>query len=149
MAGQNIGNVYYSNSNGNTWSTVNDGLPNSNIRSLAISGSTVFAGTYGSGVYKSTDNGIHWTASNNGLNANGPMTVASNDPTLYAGNFRMYVSTNNGNSWTAINNRLVVNSYITSITISGTNMYPSTLPYYEINKTINFGEYLAIFHTHY
>ena len=34
---------------------------------LAVSGTNLFAGTYGGGVFLSTNNGTNWTAVNNGL----------------------------------------------------------------------------------
>ena len=37
------------------------------IKSFAVSGTNIFAGTVGGGVFLSTDNGTSWTQVNNGL----------------------------------------------------------------------------------
>ncbi|MGB3075886.1 MAG: hypothetical protein WBB36_11225, partial [Chitinophagales bacterium] len=39
--------VYLSNNNGGSWSSVNIGWTNSNVSSIAINGSDIFAGTSG------------------------------------------------------------------------------------------------------
>jgi hypothetical protein len=46
------GNVFLSTNNGTTWKQMNDGLPYNYVLSLAVIGSNVFAGTYGTGVWK-------------------------------------------------------------------------------------------------
>ena len=51
FAGTDSG-VFQSNDNGMTWSTFSEGLMNPYVRSLSVSGSTLFAGTYGSGMWK-------------------------------------------------------------------------------------------------
>jgi photosystem II stability/assembly factor-like uncharacterized protein len=57
--------VYTSLNNGTSWTTTST-LPDLTVRSLAVSGSTVYAGTE-SGVYFSTNNGNTWTAANTGI----------------------------------------------------------------------------------
>ncbi|MGC8654760.1 MAG: T9SS type A sorting domain-containing protein, partial [Candidatus Kryptoniota bacterium] len=41
-----------STNNGTSWTAVNNGLTNTNVFALAISGTNIFAGTYGSGVWR-------------------------------------------------------------------------------------------------
>ena len=54
------GGVFLSTNNGTNWTLVNNGLIPF-VRSLAVSGSNIFAGTGGGGVYLSTDSGQNWT----------------------------------------------------------------------------------------
>ena len=50
FAGNYFGDVYRSTDNGANWTAVNSGLMYTNIRSLAVIDSNIFAGTYGGGV---------------------------------------------------------------------------------------------------
>ncbi|MCK7528688.1 MAG: hypothetical protein MZV64_69590 [Ignavibacteriales bacterium] len=59
--------VFLSTNNGTSWTAVNTGLTNTNVRALAVSGTNLFAGTDGGGVFLSTNNGTSWTAVNTGL----------------------------------------------------------------------------------
>ncbi len=44
--------------NGNNWSMVNNGsITTSNVKSLAVLGTNIFAGTWYDGVFRSTNNG--------------------------------------------------------------------------------------------
>ena len=45
----------------------NKGLTNLDVYSIAVSGNTLFVGTYGGGVFISNDNGKCWKKANNGL----------------------------------------------------------------------------------
>ncbi|MBK7868352.1 MAG: hypothetical protein IPJ75_15960 [Ignavibacteriales bacterium] len=49
--------MYISTNNGTSWNAVNNGLTNSNVSALDVSGTNLFAGTNGGGVYLSTNNG--------------------------------------------------------------------------------------------
>jgi hypothetical protein len=119
------GRVFYSANSGGAWSEAGYGIP-AVIRSLAVSGNTVFAGTYGGGVYLSTSNGTTWTAANNGLNTPGPAVVAINGASIIAGNFGIYLSGNNGSSWTPINNGFPMTSYVTAFAFNGANIFVGT-----------------------
>jgi len=46
------GGVFLSTNNGTSWTQVNTGLPSTSVRSLAVSGANLFAGTYERGVWK-------------------------------------------------------------------------------------------------
>src|ERR1035437_5473395 len=79
------------------------------IPCFAVSGSHLFAGTFGNGVYLSTNSGTSWTAVNNGLPASSFITaLAVSGTNIFAGTYGygggVFLSTNNGTTWTAVNN---------------------------------------------
>ena len=59
--------VFVSTNNGTSWTAVNSGLTNTDVRALAVSGTNLFAGTGGGGVYLSTNNGTSWSAAGTDL----------------------------------------------------------------------------------
>src|SRR6266566_6254561 len=68
FVGTQGGGIFRSSDNGETWTGVNNGLTDTNVRALAINNNgDIFAGTPGGGVYRSTDNGENWTLIDNGL----------------------------------------------------------------------------------
>ncbi len=84
------GGVSKSINGGDSWTPVNTGLTNTDVRALAIDPSTpttFYAGTYG-GVFKSTNGGGNWTAVNTGLTNRQVWALAINPATpdtVYAG----------------------------------------------------------------
>jgi len=107
--------LYLSTDNGVSWKDISNGLPSSNVRTLAISGTNLFASIGsngvrqpGYGIYRSTNNGASWTAANNGLTNTDVSDFAisvnkSGDTSIFAGTDRgVFLSTNNGLSWSSI-----------------------------------------------
>jgi hypothetical protein len=79
------GGVYLSTNNGNSWTAVNSGITDSTIRSFAVSGTNIFAGT-NNGVFLSTNNGNSWISVNSGLPPNIMIaSMAISGSVLYAG----------------------------------------------------------------
>ncbi|HXB42311.1 MAG TPA: family 16 glycosylhydrolase [Bacteroidia bacterium] len=118
--------------NGTSWSVITS----SNywyITSLAVSGTNIFAGTYGTndgGV--NLYNGTSWTTVNSGLsNTNVTSLAIINSTSLVSGTMGggIFYSSNNGTSWTACNGTGLTNLEITALTydasastlIAGTN----------------------------
>jgi len=103
-------------------------LANVIIRSLAVSGSNIFAGTRYSGVHLSTNNGDSWTAVNSGLTNANVRSIAISGTNTFLGTQAngVFLSTNNGDLWTAINTGLT-NNNVTSLAISGTNIFAGTM----------------------
>jgi hypothetical protein len=102
------------------------------VQALAVSGSTVFAGTeplignYGV-VLVTTDNGTSWTVANNGLTNQIVNALAVSGSTVFAGmangaygNGGVYVTTDNGASWTASG---FANQYVRAFAVSGSSVY--------------------------
>ena len=88
------------------WEQTND-LDGVLVYSLAVSGTNLFAGTYG-GVFLSTNNGTSWTQVNTGLTNTNVRSLAVSGTNLFAGTEGggVFLSTNNGTSWTQVNTGL-------------------------------------------
>lgn len=110
------------------WTPVNNGITNFNTIPLAVSGTDLFAGTYGGGMFFSSDNGANWTAVNTGLTSLDIFSLASDGTNTFAGSFGggVFRTTNNGASWTAVNNG-ITNFSIYAMAVNGTNVYAGTL----------------------
>jgi len=51
---------FFSNDNGASWSTVNNGLTDTIINCIAVTGDNIYAGTAHGGIFLSADNGASW-----------------------------------------------------------------------------------------
>jgi photosystem II stability/assembly factor-like uncharacterized protein len=100
------------NHDGERWTGPVAGLLYQDIRSFAVSGSRLFAGTKRHGLFGSTDNGTSWTAANTGLPAYVDVLSLAVLPTsggtcLVAGTSEGVVrSSDNGESWIPANTGL-------------------------------------------
>jgi hypothetical protein len=104
------------------------------VYSFAVSGTNLFAGTFG-GVFLSTNNGTSWTAVNNGLTNTWVNALAVSGTNLFAGTNGggVFLSTNNGTSWTSVNTGLT-NPYVNALAVSpaaggtgGTYLFAGTI----------------------
>ena len=145
FAGTEGGGVFLSTDDGNSWQTANNGLGDSSVYSLIISGANIFAGTR-NGVFRSTDNGTNWTSANTGLPSDyrvSAFTASNNgegETNLFAGTDGggVFLSTNNGTNWGAVNDGFPRNTSdtatylnVTTLTVSpngagGTNLFAGT-----------------------
>ena len=103
--------------------------PPSDIRSLAVNGTDIFAGTI-YGAYRSTDNGTSWTAINTGLgippNSMQVQAFAISGSNIFAGmDAGVYLSTNSGTSWTSVSSGLNY-ADVSALAISGGNLFAGT-----------------------
>jgi len=108
---------------------VNNGITNQSVRALAISGTNIFAGTYGGGIFLSTNNGTNWVAVNNGITNLTVLSLAISGTNIFAGSGGVYYSSNNGANWIlknqgftdihAIISLIITNNYI----FAGTGYY--------------------------
>jgi hypothetical protein len=118
--------VCFSSDNGNSWS--NNHTLSYGVDCFAVNGSSIFAGTLGSGIYSSADYGNTWTADTAGLGIS-PMIhcLAISGTTLFAGTEAgMYVSTNQGSTWSAHNSGLSSSTIVRSILVNGGNIFAGT-----------------------
>jgi hypothetical protein len=120
------GGVYRSTDNGDTWTVVNNGLPNLNARSLAADGTYLYAGL-DDAIAVSSDDGDNWAAVNTGLPLGAPplavRSFATSGAKIYAGtNKGVFESTLGGTSWTSANSGLFEVD-IQTLTLDGTTLY--------------------------
>ncbi len=122
--GNNIyagGTDFWNSTNGGVnWSASDSGIANYQIYSLAVSGSTLFAGTNG-GVFLSTDSGKNWTPTGfttwtTALAVVGTIVLAGTDQS------GIYRSTDGGLHWTAANNGITIGN-ITSVVAYRNNLF--------------------------
>lgn len=104
-AGTNGGGVYKSADQGDTWTQVNSGLGNLDVRALATDPATagvVYAGTHGNKVYKSTNHGTSWTLVATGFSSTNVLSLVMKTGLLYAGcdDGKLYKTTDGGANWT-------------------------------------------------
>ena len=126
---ENKGEVYKSTDYGETWTVLNNGIPDAQIWSIALdenspeSSRTLYAASYDHGAYKTTDGGQNWFPINNGLGVDNNLLIKkiAIDPNhsnvLYAGfsskvieegdNYTtiqggLFKSVNGGDSWTRV-----------------------------------------------
>ena len=104
------------------WTQVNNGLTHTDVRTLAVSGTNIFAGTDGGGVFLSTDNGTSWTAVNTGLTNRIVQSLAVSGTNLFAGTWGggVFLSTDNGTNWTQTR---LATTEVRSLAVSGTNLF--------------------------
>ena len=139
------GGIFRSTNNGATWTSASSGLLDTSafasyyyyIYALAVSGTTLFAGT-DNGVFVSTNNGASWTAASTGLQANGiypyPQitSLAVSGSNVFAGAnggtpSGVYMSTNNGASWTMPDTGMTgYNIHYTQLLVWGNRLYALT-----------------------
>ncbi|MCX6158558.1 MAG: T9SS type A sorting domain-containing protein [Ignavibacteriae bacterium] len=119
--------MYLSTNNGTSWTTVNNGLTNQYVNALAVSGTNIFAGTWGGGLFLSTNNGSNWTAVNNGLTGR-VNALAVSGTNIFAGtvNVGVFLSTNNGTSWVQKNQGLNAIPPVWSLLVANGYVYAGT-----------------------
>jgi photosystem II stability/assembly factor-like uncharacterized protein len=127
FAGSN--NYFYRSTDlGNSWITLNSGLPSTpEISSIVFKDSNIFIGT-NNGVYKSSDQGNTWSAANTGITGFSVTCMAVQGNIIYAGTHShgIFKSSDNGNLWTAINNGLdwqYVYKSINGLVTSGSKIF--------------------------
>jgi ligand-binding sensor domain-containing protein len=128
FAGTNGGGIFLSTDKGINWNSIDSGITNMQITSLAMNNNYLFSGTRGDGVFRSNNNGLTWTAVNAGLTNLTIQTLAAQDSNLYAGtDSGIYFSANSGANWVAANSGLSWNvNGIRCLVISDTTVFAST-----------------------
>jgi hypothetical protein len=87
---------------GETWDTLNNGLPDKGITDILPSqGNDLYVATLNNGVFYSPDGGLSWKAFNRGLNASLTLCLLQKGNTLYAGTSQgVYTATTKEGIWT-------------------------------------------------
>lgn len=114
--------VYLSADSGTTWTSINNGQPDSFVTNIAVSGNNIIAGAY-TGIYVSSNNGATWTQVSDIF----PLynTFLASGDTVLAGGASVYESLNSGASWSAITGNLTACTY-SSILAADNNIFTGT-----------------------
>ncbi|MDP2302047.1 MAG: T9SS type A sorting domain-containing protein [Ignavibacteria bacterium] len=141
FAGAMFGGAYRSSNGGGSFTTINNGLSNNNVSTLAVMDSSIFAGTgdangvSAAGVFRSNNNGDSWTQINNGLPptlmvwslaVTGNNIFASSSSSGQNKVADVYLSTDRGENWSSVSTGLISN-YIQAVFIHNTNIFAGTL----------------------
>jgi hypothetical protein len=124
------GTVLRSTNSGASWDDIGSNLPpNLNFISLAVHGTTLFAGSVGGGVYRTSNEGDFWTEANNGLPADAiaQALVVSGASVfvglgLSSGDALVFQSTDFGISWTEFTNGLT-GTFVKSLASSDDTLF--------------------------
>jgi hypothetical protein len=100
--------IYKNTVGSNSWTAASSGLTNLIVRSIIVSGTTLFAGTQGGGIFKSTNDGGVWVAAGTGIPLYSNVTTfASSGTNVYAGcDHGVFWTGNGGSSWMPVNTGL-------------------------------------------
>ena len=132
IAGTSDG-VAITDNNGALWTPVNNGFPYDSIgmmypwiNSLAVSGTTIYAGTTGEGVFVTTNYGTNWDSINTGLINKNIRALAISGTNIFAGTpSGAFFSSNFGANWVSISTGLT-DSSIYSFVTSGDTLFAGT-----------------------
>ena len=118
------GGLFRSDDEGDTWTRIATKEITDTVRTLAVYGTTLYAGTSDSGVFRSDDRGDSWTAVNNGLTHREVSTLlAVNENTVFVGTqVGVFRTTDSGNSWVETNTGLT-NTTVYDFEVVGNKIY--------------------------
>ncbi|HWY35128.1 MAG TPA: hypothetical protein VNX68_10820, partial [Nitrosopumilaceae archaeon] len=114
-----------------SWANFSNGLTSQAIYSLQISGTNIYAGSYGKGVFISPTANANWT-STSGMQINSEFisSISVNGSDVYAGNASgypaLYHSTNGGANWAQSSTFSFLNKQVGSVITDGTNIFAGT-----------------------
>jgi hypothetical protein len=123
--------VFLSTNKGGSWTAVNEGLGNNGVYdyvyALAVSGTALYAGTYGGGVFRTTNSGTSWIPVNAGLENKNVQSLVTSGGNLLAGTNGggVFRSTDSGTSWSPVIGGLT-NLSIRCLVVSGSNIFAGT-----------------------
>jgi|GEM_PF-4365298 len=119
--------IYYSPDNGNSWTTLNNGISRTPTYTLFTHDSDLYAGG-NHGVFYSPDHGANWECRNEGIDKyEAPDKIMTQGENIYGLSMGegMYHSGDNGNAWSPINNGLQIlgpGAWPVDFNVAGTNL---------------------------
>ena len=124
FAGTYEDGIFLSTDEGLNWTEVNNGLDGKEVRSFAISGTKILAGTR-SGLFISSDNGANWTNVLMGSKNPDIRSFAISGNNIFAGTWDdgVILSTDDGSTWNAVNNGLPMVSTRRSLAVIGDTVF--------------------------
>jgi len=115
------GKLFQSSNAGISWNNVPWRVKAHDVQSVALNGSDIYVGSYGSGVYPSRDAGVTWVESSSGLTNLNVSTITVAGPNLLAGTYGggLFLSRDSASSWNSVG---PANLGVTDLAASGTNV---------------------------
>ena len=133
------GKVFYSDNEGESWSTTTEGLVSFTPSDFVVNPSgEVFLATEGYGIYKSSDNGASWV-NKTGAGSEYSCLILNDDGSMYAGTRGnwVYRSINNGDNWELINSGMNQDKYILSLLTTKSGYVFAGMDYYGLYRSVN------------
>jgi len=110
---------------GYNWTTSNAGLTDTIVKTLAVNGTIIYAGTLDSGVYLSTNNGTSWNRVDTGLTGLNVNSLACLGSIVFAGSDSgVFRSNDSGKTWSKAGGAAWA---CNSLAANGTGIYGGTL----------------------
>ena len=124
-ADADAGGVFLSTNKGGSWTAINNGLTDPWINIVVICGTKFYAGTTYGEVFVSTNYGTNWSMIGSAFCNSRICSIAASASNLYAssqsnGVFRSVIG---DTTWTAINSGLPGGTLVTSLGVSGSNLF--------------------------
>ena len=104
--------ILYSADNGDNWTVLNMGAPNSIVKSIEVEGDNIFVGT-SSGFYISYDNGSTW----NVLDSLGGVSYVDGNKVFLVGPDSIFLSADSGTTWTVVNSGIPNGLAVSSLAV--------------------------------
>jgi len=125
------GGFFFSTNSGSTWNAASTGLgiaDGHDVRALAVSGTSLYAGVFYGGMFASSDGGVTW----NPTTGSGPVNITSlvwSGSILFAGTQGqvggVFRSSDNGANWTVVNSGLA-DLDVNAMAIEGNTLFAGT-----------------------
>jgi len=115
-----------------SWNPANDGLPDSDILSLASAGYLVYAGSLNDGVFRAGGGNVLviWGTPTSGMSGISTINaLVATDTDAFAGTQQdgVVLSTNSGKDWNTVNTASLTNLHILSLALTKTELFAGTL----------------------
>lgn len=112
--------VHYTTDFGKKWFDINNGLKNTAINDISISGDNLIAKVYTQGIFLSTDNGFNWSSISDNLQFNEFNSVACDEKNIIVGTTdEICLSSDRGENW----QQILKNKGVRKVFIIGNNLF--------------------------
>lgn len=138
----NDSGLFRSDDEGDSWTRITPKEMDDIVAAIDVSGSTLYASTWGSGVFRSDDKGDSWIPVSEDMTEKYVQTLlAVDNETVFAGtmNVGIFRTKDAGNSWTEVNTGIMSTSVV-DLEVLGDRIYAMTLAGSRLLYSENGGE---------
>ncbi len=121
--------LFRSDDEGDSWTRITAEKMNHTVEAMDVSGSTLYASTFGGGVFRSDDKGDSWIPVSEGMTDQVVKSlVAVDKETVFAGTMAVGIfrTKDAGNSWTEVNTG-IMSTQVANLEVLGDRIYALTL----------------------